>query len=162
MPYHCLTDSCNYLSCLHIIFMIIQKIVEYMRITKHTHVIENSTFKTSAIFIWPDCIHDAAEGSLTMNSIYSLRWRHNGLDIVSNHQPHNCLLNRLFRRRSKKTSNLRVTGLCAGSSPGTGEFPAQMANYAENVSVSWRHHVSELKLSITQSHNLFSVVKSCN
>ena len=26
--------------------------------------------------------------------------------------PHHCLLNRLFRRRSKKTSKLRVTGLC--------------------------------------------------
>ena len=34
----------------------------------------------------------------------------------------------LFRRRSKKTSNLRVTGLCAGNSPVTGEFPAQMAS----------------------------------
>ena len=32
----------------------------------------------------------------------SLRWRHNGCDGVSNHQPHDCLLNRLFRRRSKK------------------------------------------------------------
>ena len=34
-----------------------------------------------------------------------------------------CLLSRLFRRRSKKTSKLRVTGLCAGKSPETGEFP---------------------------------------
>ena len=72
---------------------------------------------------------------------FSLRWRHNGRDGVSNHQPHDCLLNRLFRRRSKTTSKLRVTGLCAGNSPGTGEFPAQMASYAENVSVWWRHHV---------------------
>ena len=40
-----------------------------------------------------------------------LQWRHNGRDSVSNHQPHDCLLNRLFRRRSKKTSKLRVTGL---------------------------------------------------
>ena len=56
------------------------------------------------------------------------------------HQPHGCLLNRLFRRKSKKTSKLRVTGLCAGNSPGTGEFPAQMASYAENVSIWWRHH----------------------
>ena len=47
---------------------------------------------------------------------------------------------RLFRYRSKKTSKLRVTGLCAGNSPGTGEFPAQMASYAENVSIWWRHH----------------------
>ena len=33
-----------------------------------------------------------------------LLWRHNGWDGVSNHQPHDCLLNRLFRHRSKKTS----------------------------------------------------------
>ena len=71
----------------------------------------------------------------------SLRWRHNGLDSVSNHQPHDCLHNHLFRRRSKKTSKLRVTGLCAGNSPGTGEFSAQMASNAENVSIPWRHHV---------------------
>ena len=42
----------------------------------------------------------------------------NGRDSVSNHQPHDCFLNRLFRRRSKETSKLRVTGLCAGKSPG--------------------------------------------
>ena len=42
---------------------------------------------------------------------YSLQWHHNGRDSVWNHQPHDCLLNRLFRRRSKKTSKLRVTGL---------------------------------------------------
>ena len=35
---------------------------------------------------------------------------------------------------------LRVTGLCVGNSPGTGEFPAQMASNAENVSIWWRHH----------------------
>ena len=70
----------------------------------------------------------------------SLRWRHNDHAGVSNHQPHGCLLNRLFRRKSKITSKLRVTGLCAGNSPGTGEFPAQMASYAENVSIWWRHH----------------------
>ena len=44
-----------------------------------------------------------------------ITWRHNGPYGVPNHQPHDCLLNRLFRRRSKKTSNLRVTGLCAVS-----------------------------------------------
>ena len=70
----------------------------------------------------------------------ALPWRHNGLDSVSNHQPHHCLLSRLFGRRSKKTSKLRVTGLCAWNSPGTGEFPAQRASYAENVSIWWRHH----------------------
>ena len=52
-----------------------------------------------------------------------LHWRHNDHDGVSNHQPHDCLLNRLFRRRLKKTSKLRVTGLCVGNSPGPVNSP---------------------------------------
>ena len=67
------------------------------------------------------------------------KWRLNGHDGVSNHQPHDCLLNRLFRYRSKKTPKLRVTGLCEGNSPVTGDFPAQRASKAENVSIWWRH-----------------------
>ena len=68
-----------------------------------------------------------------------LHWRHNGCDSISNHQPHDCLLNRLFRRRWKKTSKLRVNGLCVENSPGTGEFSTQMASDSENVSIWWRH-----------------------
>ena len=81
-----------------------------------------------------------------INTMYSsitkmpLRWRHDGCDSVSNHQPRECLLRRLIRRTSKKTSKLCVTGLCAGNSPETGEFRAQMASNAENVSIWWRHH----------------------
>ena len=72
--------------------------------------------------------------------ILPLLCRHNERDDVSNHQPHDCLLIRSCRPRSKKTLNLRVTGLCAGNSPVTGEFPAQTASNAENVSILWRHH----------------------
>ena len=53
----------------------------------------------------------------------SSHWRHNDHDGVSNHQPHSCLLNRLFRRRSKKTSKLHVTGFCVGNSPGPVNSP---------------------------------------
>ena len=74
-------------------------------------------------------------------SSYPLQWRHNEHDGVSNHQPHDCLLNGLFKSRSKKTSKLRVTGLCVGNSPVTGEFPAQRASNAENDSIWRRHHV---------------------
>ena len=84
-----------------------------------------------------------------------LQWRHNGCDSVSNHQPHDCLLNRLFRRTSKKTSKLRVTGLCVGNSAGTGEsVPAQMASNAENVSIWWRHHA----MAFGQCNNFRSVI----
>ena len=41
---------------------------------------------------------------------------------------------------SKKTSKPRITGLCTGNLPVTGEFPAQRASDAENASIWWRHH----------------------
>ena len=50
-----------------------------------------------------------------------------------------CLLNRFLRCRSKKTSKLRVTGLCKGNSPVTGELLAQRGSNAENISIWWRH-----------------------
>ena len=55
----------------------------------------------------------------------TLQWHHNERDGVSNHQPHGFLLNRLFKRRSEETSKLLVTGLYAGNSLLTVEFPAQ-------------------------------------
>ena len=69
-----------------------------------------------------------------------LQWRHNERDGVSNHRRLDCLLNRLYSSRSKKISKLRVTGLCEGGSPVSGEFPAQRASSAVNVSIWWRHH----------------------
>ena len=69
-----------------------------------------------------------------------LQWRHCGRDGVSNHQPRDCLFNCLFRRRLKNRPKFRVTGLCEGNSPVTGDFPAQRASNAENVSIWWRHH----------------------
>ena len=82
----------------------------------------------------------------------ALLWSHNGHNGVSNHQTHECLLNRPSRPRSKKISKLSVTGLFAGNSPETVEFPAQMASNAENVSIWWRHHGKrQLHLSHTMS-----------
>ena len=60
--------------------------------------------------------------------------------MVSNHHPYDCLLNRSFRRRSKKTSKLRATGFCEVKSPMTGDIHAQRAGNAENASIWWRHH----------------------
>ena len=63
------------------------------------------------------------------HSLEPLQWRHNEHDGISNHHPHDYLLNRLFRHISK-----------TGNSPVTGEFPAQMASNAELVFIWWRHH----------------------
>ena len=89
----------------------------------------------------------------------ALQWRGNEREFVSNHQLHECLLNRLFRRRSKKTSKLRVTGLCEGNSPVTSEFPAQSTSNAEYASIWWRHHgrlnakKNSFKLRVTGQRN---------
>ena len=89
---------------------------------------------------------------------YSLEWRHNGRDCVSNHQPHDCLLNRLFRHRSKKTSKLRVTGLCAGNSPFTWwrhqieTFYASLAICARNSPVTGEFHTHR---PVTRSFDVF-------
>ena len=96
-----------------------------------------------------------------MKTIIPLQWRHNGLDSVSNHQPHDCLLNRLSRLRSKKTWKLRVTGLCAENSPVSGEFPAQSASNAENASIWWRQHVLSRIQAITWSNVESSLVRFC-
>ena len=65
--------------------------------------------------------HVKSQAQLHKNT---LQWRHNERDGVSNHQSHDCLLNSLFR--SKKTSQLRVTGLCAVNSQHKGPVTREM------------------------------------
>ena len=72
-------------------------------------------------------------------SFKPLQWGHNDRDGVSTHRCLDCMLNRLFRRRSKKTSKLRVTGPCEWKPPVTSGFPSQRASDAKNVSI-WLHH----------------------
>ena len=66
----------------------------------------------------PHRYHFQCRPIITQQLLSSLRWRHNELDGVSDHQSHDCLLNCLFGRRSKKTSKLRVTGHLCGEFTG--------------------------------------------
>ena len=68
-------------------------------------------------------------------TISSLQWRHNGRDGVSDHRRLDCLLNHLFRRRSNKIWQPRLTGLCNRNPPVTSGFLSQRARNAENVSI---------------------------
>ena len=61
----------------------------------------------------------------------SLDWRHNERVGVSNYRCPDCLLNRLFRHRSKQTSNFCFTGLCEEKPPVTGGFPSERTSNAE-------------------------------
>ena len=63
------------------------------------------------------CLNQDQYGGIRKYCFDSLQRRHNEHDGVWNHQPYDCLLNYLFRRRTKKTSKLRVTGLCEGNLP---------------------------------------------
>ena len=99
-------------------------------------------------------IYGGCAGVLCVWWVVILQWRHNERGGFSNHQPHDCLLNCLFRRRSKKISKLCVPGLCEGNSPVTGEFPAQRASNAENISIWWRHHISVI---VSWHGNIFCI-----
>ena len=82
--------------------------------------------------------HNGPKVAVSLKWCHTLLWRHNGPGSVSNHQPRDCLFNRLFRRRVKEDIKApRHWPLCGEF---TGEFPAQMASNAENDSISWRHH----------------------
>ena len=100
------------------------------------------------------CVVFCCGCNISSHSIHTqaapLQWHHNDCDGVSNHQPDDCLLNRLFGCRSKEASKLRVTGLCEGNSSVTGESPAHRASNAENVFIWWRHHA---KTSLSQQNN---------
>ena len=133
----------GHVEVLHVVMIGIWKAIKIISKTHHSWQWRHMSVMASQIASTVTVCSQVCSGLLhrkhqTDVADVSLLWRHNGHDGVSNRQPHDSLLNRLLRRRSKKTSKLRVTG-CVGNSPGTGEFPAQMASNAENVSIWWRH-----------------------
>ena len=104
----------------------------------------------------------------------TLQWRCNERDGVSNHQPHDCLLNRLFRRRPKKTPKLHVTGLCAGNSPVKGTVTRKMFQFDDIVMVDdddditminityWWHSLFYSKANITRrEHRTWYLCQTC-
>ena len=106
--------------------------------------------KILSCLLWQPLSSFAKKKTLPVRDVkfLTLQWRHNEHDGVSNHQHHDCLLSRLFGHKSKKTSKLRVTGLCEGNSPVTGEYPAERACNSNNVSILWRHHVALFAVSL--------------
>ena len=68
---------------------------------------------------------------------YALQRRHNERDVVSNHQLLECLLDRLFRRRSKKTSKLRATWLCEGNTPVTDDIIMELHDLKYPINIKF-------------------------
>ena len=58
-------------------------------------------------------LNDSFQGSSCSYAhviMMALRWRHNGRDCVSNHQPHDCLLNLLFKVNIKAPRHWPLCG----------------------------------------------------
>ena len=86
-----------------------------------------------------------------LNAIWlPLQWRHDGHDGVSNISltiVYSTVYSGADQRKHQSSASL------------AGEFPAQMASYAENVSIWWRHHVIRSQwlnwnCSLTSSRNM--------
>ena len=80
---------------------------------------------------------------------------------VSYHQTNDCLLNRLFRRKSTITSKHRVTGLCTGNSSVTGAFPIQRTSNAKNVSIWWCNNATRKYLKTILYFRIFEETLDC-
>ena len=70
-------------------------------------IYSNRPYKVCACFLrgpkWCEwCIVRALTWCLPQSSFVTLQWRHNECDFVSNHQPHDCLLNYLFKVQIKE------------------------------------------------------------
>ena len=114
------------LICKHLFVTIIPKCINWERNTvinsniEKVHLIQGDvSWRDASIFI----------ENVTWKFI-ALQWRQNEREGVLDHQPNKCLRNRLFRRILKKTSKLRVTGLCVGNLPVTRILPTQKASKA--------------------------------
>ena len=101
------------------------------------------------------------DGTISVLWTRSLLWGHSGRDGVSNHHRIYCLLNRLFRCRSKKTPKLRVTDFvrgihrCPVNSPQKGPVTWKIFPFddiiMESPRVKWATAESDVLLQTTVS-----------
>ena len=77
------------------------------------HCVNHTAFWEGNLFHWnwsKKCPDPSAVLGYTVN--VTLQWRHNGRDGVSNHQPRDCLLSRLFGHRSEKKNQSSASLAC--------------------------------------------------
>ena len=113
-------------------------ILIYSFLSKCYHL--SSQIKSSCSLVWAQRRWCHLTHEQPTNTWVPSKWRHNKRHGVSNHRRLHCLLNCWYKPSSEKTSKFCVTGLCAGNSPVTSEFPTQKASNVENVSIWWCHH----------------------
>ena len=95
-----------------------------------------------------------------------LRWRHNERYDVSNHQPLDCLLNRLFKHRSKKTSKLPSLAFVSGihrwpvNSPHRGPVTRTMFPFDDVITQSVHNLVIFTMVSFKQVYTHLDILNS--
>ena len=111
------------LSAEHVLFNILAHIVDnWFRAHFVKYVTQNQVYINLKYCLYQQ-IYDILQtintfintGNFNKLLTSTLQRRHHERKGVSNHRRLDCLLNDLSRRRSKKTSKLRVTGLCHGN-----------------------------------------------
>ena len=98
--------------CWIIVCWMTRTILDKISISMYKCFLKNSfryfVCKMSAVWFRPQYVNnnEAVVHPVVRAQLKTLQWRHNDHDGVSIHQPRGCSLNRLFSRRSKKTSKL--------------------------------------------------------
>ena len=70
----------------------------------------------------------------------TLQWRHNERDGISNHQPRDCLFNRLFKAQIKENIKAPRHWPSWGEFTGDRWIPRTKGQYHGKASIWWRHH----------------------
>ena len=115
MNAHCVRVIC------HVVRMICDHFFIFVSISHYSHI------RRFVITRAPSYFTCGKTSNITKREPWanvSLQWHHKRVRWLINHRRIYCLSNRLLRRRSKKTSKLRATGLCDGN-PVTDGFPSQ-------------------------------------
>ena len=95
------------------------------------HIYDNSEAMYYVLYITPTVFFHIVFSKWDRYVKWPLQSLHNERYGVSHHRRFDCLLSRLFRRWSKKSSTLRVNGILRGE-PVTGGPPSQRASNPEN------------------------------
>ena len=100
------------------IYSFISDNLTHMTLTSTGHVVWCDAVASRLLSQWRLGLYESSaaigRNADLLERLWILQWRHYERDSVSNHQRLDCLFNLLFRRRSKKTPKLHVTGLYEG------------------------------------------------
>ena len=113
-------------------------------------ILKVSSAEYWVFFSRPQCVN-ISKSWYSVGHDNASQWRHNERDGVSDHRRLHCLFICWFRRRSKKTSRVRVTGLCAGNSPVAGKcFHLMTSSWHTQEQWHWSNNIGYIYIPLTR------------